>query len=427
MTKIYTTGRTTKAWRKLALLGLLGLGTGAAHAQSLNYSIAGATNEATMYNELGAGATVIATPNTDDANSAATPIGFSFNFNGLAFTDFVLNTNGYLALGTTAPAAPFFPTSSVTTTSGPLNDAAQKNLLLPFNTDLESAAAGPAVYSYALSGTAPNRICTIQWKGVSDKSAATPAKQYLSLDFQVKLYETSNRVEFVYNTATPSANTDAFKSAVVGLKGTGAAARQVLLASKGSTAAWSTTSFITTTYLEGSATGVNAHNFRRTVGPDAGRTYRFEPQKANDVAVQTIYSSGKLPIPFGTPHVVRAFVQNVGSSAQANVTFTLTVTGANTFTNSKTVGALPVDAAGTLSFDAFSPTNPGTNIITVTAANDENTANNSKVFTSWLTLPPLPTRSPAWFRPATDRLALTPARAFWALNTPPPLLVQLRA
>lgn len=355
MAKIYTTGRTTKAWRKLALLGLLGLATGAAHAQQLNYSTSGATNIATTYTELGASATAIATPNTDDANSAVTPIGFSFSFNGQTFTDFVLNTNGYLALGTTAPVAPFFPTSSTTTTSGPLNDAAQKNLLLPFNTDLESAAAGPAVYSYALSGTAPNRVCTIQWKGVSDKSATTPAKQYLSLDFQVKLYETSNRVEFVYNTATPSANPDAFKSAVVGLKGDGAAARQVLLASKGSMAAWSATGFITTTYAEGSATGVNAHNFRRTVVPDAGRTYRFEPQKLKDIAVQTIYSSGKLPIPFGAPHVVRAFVQNVGSSAQADVKFTLTVTGANTFTNSKTVGALPVDIAGTLSFDAFTP------------------------------------------------------------------------
>ncbi|SET84266.1 T9SS type A sorting domain-containing protein [Hymenobacter actinosclerus] len=377
MTKIYTTGRTTKAWRKLALLGLLGLATGAAHAQNLNYNTFGASNTPGTYTDLGASATVIATPNTDDANSAATPIGFSFNFNGQAFTDFVLNTNGYLALGTTAPSAPYFPTSSTTTTSGPLNDAAQTNLLLPFNTDLESAAAGPAVYSYQLSGTAPNRICTIQWKGVSDKSAATPAKQYASLDFQVKLYETSNRVEFVYNTATASANADAFKSAVVGLKGVGAAANQVLLASKGSTAAWATTTFISTTYLAGSATGVNAHNFRQSVGPDAGRTYRFNAIQEKDIAVQQVYALSKLPIPYGTPETIRAYVRNTGTTAQNNVTFTLKVTGANTFTTAVTIASIPVDIAGIVSFAPFTPTNEGTNTMTVTVTEDGNNFNNS--------------------------------------------------
>ncbi|QJX47243.1 T9SS type A sorting domain-containing protein [Hymenobacter taeanensis] len=344
------------------------------HAQNLNYLPSGASNVTTTYTDLGSDGTVITTPNTDDANSEVQAIGFTFNYNEQAFDNFVLNTNGYIKLGPTAPVAPYFYDGPQVTTGGPVNNTAETNLLLPFNLDLESAAAATAEYRVVTTGTAPNRVCTIQWKNVSDKATATIGKQLASLSFQVRLYETTNRIEFVYGTATAGPGAEAFKSAAVGIKGSGNSTTQLISATKGSTGAWSTTSF-----LAGPYTG-NAHNIRKSVLPDAGRTYRFTAQKANDASVSAVYSLGKLPIPFGTPHVVRAFLRNLGTNALASVTVTLTVSGANSFTNTKVV-ALPVGAAGTLSFDGFTPTVAGTNTITVSVADDDDNSNNTATYT----------------------------------------------
>lgn len=361
-------------WRGALLAALLGLGAGTAQAQTLNYPLASANNVAGTYTDLGTSGTVIATPNTDDANSEAQPIGFAFSFNGQSFTDFVLNTNGYIKLGTTAPVAPYFFSGPQVITGGPINNVAETNLLLPFNLDLESATSVTAEYRVATSGTAPNRICTIQWKNVSDKVSGTIGKQLDNFQFQVKLYETLNRVEFVYGSATAGPGTDAFKSVGVAIKGSGNAATQLISVTKGSTQAWSAASF-----LAGPYTG-NAHNTRKSALPDAGRTYRFNPQQANDASVLAVYSLGKLPTASATPHVIQAFVRNEGFNALTNVRITLTVTGANSFTNTKIVSSLPVGAQGILPFDPFTPTAPGTNNISVSVADDDNNANNTATY-----------------------------------------------
>ncbi|OWP62115.1 hypothetical protein CDA63_15815 [Hymenobacter amundsenii] len=385
MTQNYSKTRATTPWRKLALVGLLGLVTGGvAHAQALNYNVSNTFNGTTAYTDLGAAGTAITTPNTDDANSAATPIGFTFNFNGQDFTNFVLNTNGYLALGTTAPAAPYFPAGPQDGTGGPVAAAGQNNLLLPFNYDLESGTA-TAEYSYSTTGAAGSRVCVIQWKGVSDKALGGLAKQYASFDFQVKLYENSNVVEFVYNApVVTTVGADAFHAAAVGIKGSGAAAGQVVLGTKGSTQAWSGTSFVNSN--AGYGTTVNSHNFRRIAPPDAGRTYQFQPIQANDAAVATIYTMGKLAVPNSLPHTVSAVVSNNGFAALANVPVTLTVAGANTFTSTKTVETLAPGATQVVTFDAYPTTFVlGTNTLTVSVPADNNNSNNSLPYTQQIT------------------------------------------
>ncbi|SNC68597.1 Por secretion system C-terminal sorting domain-containing protein [Hymenobacter gelipurpurascens] len=370
------TNRLLTPWRGLLLAALLGLGAGTAQGQTLNFPLASATNVAGTYADLGTTGTAISTPNTDDANSSAQSIGFPFSFNGQSFTEFVLNTNGYIKLGNTAPAAPYFFDTQVAAAGGPLNNTSETNLLLPFNIDLEASPTAAAEYRVATTGTAPNRVCIIQWKNVSDKVSGTFGKQLGSFEFQVKLYETINRAEFVYGTATAGPGTDTFKYVAVGLKGSGNANNQLITAVKGSTQAWSGTIFTGANYT---AT-TNAHNIRKSALPDAGRTYRFTPQQAKDAAVSLVYTLGKLPVPFGTPHVIRAFIRNIGREELVNVNITLTVTGANSFTNVKTLTSLPAGAAGTLSFDAFSPTATGNNNISVTIADDDDNLNNTATF-----------------------------------------------
>ena len=269
-------------WLPVALLPLLPL---AAQAQSFNYLPGNATNPATpgTYTDLGTTGTVIATANTDDDNSTAQAIGFSLSYNGTSFTQFVLNTNGLIRLGSAAPsAAAAFPAYAQAPETGPISgsNAADINLIAPFNIDLNSGSAGAAEYRVITTGTAPNRVCTIQWKNVSDKpqaaSASVPtvlSSQLANFSFQVKLYETSNNIEFVYGAATAGTGTAAAKYVAVGVKGSAPSASVV--ATKLSSAGWTTTSFLAGPYLDPSL--ANAHNVRQTFLPDAGRTYRFVP------------------------------------------------------------------------------------------------------------------------------------------------------
>ncbi|WBO84652.1 T9SS type A sorting domain-containing protein [Hymenobacter yonginensis] len=363
----------TAPWRKLALAAMLGLaGTTAAQAQALNYNLFGTSNSAGTYTDLGTSGTVITTPNNDDANSASTPIGFTFNFNGTAFTDFVLNTNGFLKLGTTAPAAPFFYTDPQAAAGGPLNTATETNLLLPLNLDLEGTAT--TEYRVATTGAAGSRVTTIQWKNVSDKLPA--GKQFANISFQVKLYETSNRVEFVYGTATAGPGPDGFKAAAVGIKGSDNTATTSVLVTKGSVQAWGLASFVAGNY-----TG-NAHNVRSSVLPDAGRTYTFNQAAANDAAVLSIYALGKTP---SIAQTVQAVVRNTGASALTNVPVTLSVTGANTFTDAKIIPTLAVGASTVVTFTAFTPTTVGNNTLAVSVPADGSNNNNTQTYTQVVT------------------------------------------
>ena len=278
LTSLPTRLKRASRWLPVALLPF------AAQAQ-FNYAPGNALNTTTAYTDLGTTGTAIATANTDDANSAATPIGFSFTYNGTAFTDFVLNTNGLMRLGSAAPSsAAAFPPYAQAAESGPISgtNAADVNLLAPFNLDLGPGTGGTE-YRVATTGTAPNRVCTIQWKNVSDKPQAVAATiatvittQLANVSFQVKLYETTNNVEFVYGAATAGTGTAAAKYAAVGIKGSAPASS--VLATKGSSFAWTNTTFLTGPYLD--PTVGNAHNVRQTFLPDPGRTYRFVPGAA---------------------------------------------------------------------------------------------------------------------------------------------------
>jgi hypothetical protein len=388
MKKSYTrTSGLTQRLRQLGLTALLaGAATVAAHAQ-FGYTAALATNVTGTFTDLGTTGTAIATANTDDANSAAQNIGFTFNYNGAAFTQFVLNTNGLIRLGPNAPSsAAAHSIYAQTPELGPSNstNVADVNLIMPFNIDLVAgtATAGTS-YRVAVTGTAPNRVCTIQWTNVSDKAtnasstvAVSITPQLDNFSFQVKLYETTNQIEFVYGPATAGVGTANTKYVAVGLKGSSSAAGQDLLATKASTALWSTTTFFSGPYLT-SATG-NAHNVRQTFPADAGRTYRFNVPAANDAAVAAVYTLGKIITPAGLPHAVRALVTNAGTAALTNLPVTLNVTGANTFTNTQTVATLAVGASATVTFANYPSTmSLGTNTVTVTVPSDANNTNNS--------------------------------------------------
>ncbi|MBO3271364.1 T9SS-dependent choice-of-anchor J family protein [Hymenobacter defluvii] len=375
MQHLYTTPTERSARRRLGrLLGLCALALGLqlpAQAQ-LNYNQYTGENVAGTYTDLGSAGTAIATANTDDANSAAQNIGFSFRYNGQNFTQFVLNTNGYLRLGSAAPSTTYFFSNPDDFEGGPLDseNAADVNLLLPFNEDL-TAGTSPTEYRVATTGTAPNRVCTIQWKNVSDKTRAPKASQYTNLSFQVKLYETSNTIEFVYGPATGGATTVQYKTVAIGLKGntaTSDVAADVLALNKEAFTPWAQAQFVA---------GVTFFDIRNTVTPDAGRTFRFNTPQANDAALVSVFTYGQIS-PEATPHAPQALVYNTGTTTLASIPVTLTVSGATTFTSTRTVTNLPAGRIALVSFPSYPVPTSGTNNLTVSIGNDAINGNNQQ-------------------------------------------------
>ena len=384
MTNPYSRAR---AWgQRLGRLGLAAVllgGATVAQAQNLYYTTTSATNVAGTYTDLGTAGTAIATANTDDANSAAQNIGFTFAFNGSSFTQFVFNTNGLVRLGSAAPSsAAMYYDNSGQSGVDPLasTNAADVNLLMPFNFDLVPGT-GAVDYRVLTSGTAPNRVCTIEWRNVADKAGvgqdAKNPTQYANFSFQLKLYETTNNIEFVYGTATAGSGAAGIRFSNVGLKGSGLADGQLLLGLKDVNSAWSTTTFQNTNYT------TNAHDITKGVLPDAGRTYRFAPALPTDVALSAIYTLGELATPTALPHSVQAVVTNTGYQALTNVAVALRVTGANTFSDNQTVASLAPGVSTTVTFAAYPATlTAGTNNLTATAtvAGDGNAANNAATY-----------------------------------------------
>ena len=375
LTTLQTRLKSAGRWLPVALLPLLSL---AANAQSLNYTPASATNVAGTYTDLGTAGTAITTANTDDANSAAIPIGFAFAYNGGTFNQFVLNTNGFVRLGAAAPSGTeLFPSQVSALIVDPLTsaDPADINLLLPFNQDLGPGnGAGGTEYRVSTTGTAGSQVCTIQWKNVSDKTDGVAASQYANFSFQLKLYEGTNLIEFVYNTATAGTGTAGPRFPNVGIKGSGVANGQTVLAAKNSSAnPWSAATFITGAYTTFTL------NYRANVGPDAGRTFRYAPVVLlpNDLAVQSVYTLGSVST-YASPVAVRAVIKNVGGAATVARTATLTVGGATTFTNTQPVPALAVGAVATVTFTAYPITaTTGTNTVTVALTPDDAAGNNT--------------------------------------------------
>jgi hypothetical protein len=378
--------------RQLGLAALLLGGTAVAQAQTLNYAPSSTTNVAGTYTDLGATGTAIATANSDDANSAAQDIGFAFAYNGSSFTQFVFNTNGVIRLGNAAPstAALYYDNNSDNPAgTDPLvsTNAADVNLLMPLNIDLvPGTGTGGADYRVLTSGSAPNRVCTIEWRNVADKAGVgadiANGTQYSNISFQIKLYETTNVIEFVYDAAVPGSTAAGTRFPNVGLKGSGLALGQLTLGLKATTAAWSTTTFQNTNY------GTVAHNITKSVGPDAGRTYRFTPYitPANDIALRGVYTPGKIASPTALPQAVRVFIANQGTATQTNIAVTLTISGANTYTVTGTLASLAAGAQAYLTLANLPATlNAGTNTITVSVPNDGDNTNNSVSATQLVT------------------------------------------
>jgi hypothetical protein len=127
--------------------------------------------------------TQIIAANSDNVNSSVQNIGFSFVYGGTAFTQFVASSNGYIVLGSTAPTTTNY--TPITSTNNSIAAVASNGRV----------AATTGNVQFTTSGTSPNRICIVQYTNYDLEATATIRR----VSFQIRLYETSNNIEVIYN------------------------------------------------------------------------------------------------------------------------------------------------------------------------------------------------------------------------------------
>lgn len=167
--------------------------TGTAASGGFNYNFTALSGSYTSI-----GGTTIHAAAVDDVTSSGIPIGFTFNYCCQPYTTVSVSSNGWLSFNST-------------TSSNASNDLeGYTNVVAPLWDDLQVYTGGAVTYT--TTGTAPNRVFTVQWSTMEWYYSSSADV----ISFQVKLYETSNRIDFVYRQGAGAVSSG---SASIGLSG----------------------------------------------------------------------------------------------------------------------------------------------------------------------------------------------------------------
>lgn len=201
-----------------------------------NYSFS--TSTGAVLDPMVGSTQVINASNDDTPTAASAPIGFTFNFNGVNYTNYSVSPDGWILLGNGA-ATSEFTNSATSGTNTPK--------IYPFWDDNATGTDGNV--KVLVSGTAPNRIFIVQWFVTVPRNTTGAANS----TFQAWLYESTNAIEFRYGAmGTPTSGT----------------------ISSGLTA--SATNFNSTTFSTNTSSGITANDVN-AIAPASGRMYTYTP------------------------------------------------------------------------------------------------------------------------------------------------------
>lgn len=151
----------------------------------------------------GSGGGTLSTAIGDDVTQDNLPIGFTFNYLGTNYTTMGVSTNGWASFAGTLGGASQNANTNLYNTTGP------QLSIGPWWDDLRSDSI-----VYRTTGTAGSQVFTIQWNALSYFTGSTSR-----ITFQLKLYETTNVIEFHYGTVVAGTFTPASESASIGIEG----------------------------------------------------------------------------------------------------------------------------------------------------------------------------------------------------------------
>ncbi len=212
-----------------------------ANAQSVaNYAF---TATSGTFTPLSGATSATLTGNRDEGYQNNITLPFDFWYEGTRMTKIAISTNGWACLGSNITNA---------TATNNLASGGKRPVLAPLWDDLNATGA---TMSYVSQGAAPNRVFTCEWNNMKwNRAAATGG-----ISFQIKLYERTGKIDFVYSPEAGSLN---LPSASIGISGTATGSGNFL----------SVDSFI-------ASPNVSSTSETKTlnVKPTAGQTYTFTP------------------------------------------------------------------------------------------------------------------------------------------------------
>lgn len=189
------------------------------------------------------------TNNWDNGVTTNVPIGFNFYFNGKNYSTCSVSTNGFITLGTTAPTNNNY--SPISSTSG--FEASISAVGFDLSGNLGSTI------SYSTQGTAPNRRFIVQYSNVRRYNYSD------TFNFQIRLNETSNTVEFIYGSFTVNSSSSYVQVGLRGLNNNDFNNRSYT-----GTALWDTNT------ISGTSNSSTVR-LRSSAYPSSGRTFTWTP------------------------------------------------------------------------------------------------------------------------------------------------------
>jgi len=223
------------------------VGTGAAQAAINGTSYPYSRGTAVSMEDMSTGTTTIVAASTDDNNSLVWPIGFDFWFDGVRFTSFGANGNGFIRLGGPVSGASF---------TNDLDTVTNAPKIAPYWDDLCVGSNGKV--HFKTIGSAPNRKLIVEFFNMKFTRGASCTGAVGNGTVQLWLFETTGVIESVY-TALPASVDGGYS---VGLQ-SGAA-----------------TNFAAVTTAGGGSVSYVAGNDTQTTATTAGNAEIFTPQVA---------------------------------------------------------------------------------------------------------------------------------------------------
>lgn len=283
--------------------------------------------------DMSSGTTVMLGSGTDDGLAGPYNIGFTFYLGTTSYTQFKANSNGYMTLGTAANSS---GCCGYTLTNLP---AADRPAIAMFSKDLHNGTDG--YVSYKLFGAAPNRVLVVRWRTREYPGSGSPTHT----DMEVRLSETSNKIEMWYGTNSMS--------------GTGG----IGVIIDGSNYASVNSGVV-------SYTSASSSSF-----PSAGTCYSFTPCQANVAFTGNVPQGGTVNMAEGdtllanlqvvrgsqgqrTPFTLYNGTQTLSACATRTYTYTIGGTYANDYTITPANGSL-TNGSSTIPTITFRPSGTG--------------------------------------------------------------------
>lgn len=235
----------------------------------------------------------------DDAEFSLS-LGFPFVFNGTTHDRLTASSNGFCAFAPEASLVAFGapvlqPMRSSVRANGYI--AAFAANLIASQTNASQASAD---VRYKTEGTSPNRVFVLQWRNVNAKTVEGRTDSSVVLNVQLRLHETSNRVEVVFGKCISAR----FMTGEIGLRGSSFQDFHSRRISDDIAASWANSAEARSNEDDCEMTSQNV--------PTQGLTFRWQPLTTPRTrAMQTLTTSTELraSVPMTISSVVETMTQ----------------------------------------------------------------------------------------------------------------------